>query len=255
MVALVTGASAGIGRELALLFARHGYDVVLAARRADVLQAVARAVGQAGRKAHVVAADLGLADGVRQLHDYLQRERIEVDVLVNNAGFGLQGQFADLPLDRQLDMIQLNVVTLTALTRLLLPPMLTRNRGGVLNVASTAAFQPGPLMTVYYATKAYVLSFSEAIAEEVAGSALKITCLAPGPTSTEFANRARMTGTKLFKGPVMSADVVAKMGFEGWDAGKRLVIPGFRNKLGALVVRFTPRALVPRVIKGLNTIE
>jgi short-subunit dehydrogenase len=255
MVALITGASAGIGRELALLFAHNGYDVVLAARREDLLQQVAREISQAGRKAHVIAADLGVPDGVRHLHDHLQRERIEVDVLVNNAGFGLRGQFADLPLDRQLDMIQLNVVSLTALTRLLLPPMLTRNRGGVLNVASTAAFQPGPLMTVYYATKAYVLSFSEAIAEEVAGSALKITCLAPGPTSTEFANRAKMTGTKLFKGPVMNADVVARMGFDGWNAGRRLVIPGFRNKLGALVVRFSPRALVPRVIKGLNTIE
>lgn len=255
MNALITGASAGIGRHLALRFAHHGFDVVLTARRETLLRDLADEIAAIGRTARVIAADLAAADGALQLHAGLERDRIAVDVLVNNAGFGARGAFADLPLDRQISMIQLNVTSLTALTRLLLPPMLSRNRGGVLNVASTAAFQPGPLMAVYYATKAYVLSFSEALAEEVSGSALKVSCLAPGPTATEFAERAAMTGSLVFKRAAMSADVVARIGFEGWQAGRRLVIPGFRNRLGALAVQLAPRAVVPAIVKRLNTIE
>jgi short-subunit dehydrogenase len=255
MNALITGASAGIGRDLALLFAQHGYDVVLAARREAPLRQLADDIGRRGRTARVIVADLGEAGGAQALYDRLQNDRIDVDVLVNNAGSGLQGPFAELPLERQLAMIQLNVTSLTALTRLMLPAMLQRNRGGILNLASTAAFQPGPLMTVYYATKAYVLSFTEAVAEEVSGSALKISCLAPGPTETEFVASAGMAGSKLFQGAVMSAADVARAGFEGWTAGKRLVIPGFRNKLGTFVIRLAPRSLVPAVVKRLNTID
>ena len=255
MNALITGASAGIGRQLAVIFAQHGYDVVLTARREAALQELADDIRRRGRTARVIVADLGAVDGAQTLYDRLQNERIDVDVLVNNAGSGLQGAFSELPLDRQLAMIQLNVTSLTALTRLLLPAMLQRNRGGVLNVASTAAFQPGPLMTVYFATKAYVLSFSEAVAEEVSESAVKISCLAPGPTETEFVESAGMTGSKLFKGAVMTAADVAQSGFDGWNAGKRLVIPGFRNKLSAFSVRLAPRALVPGIVKRLNTIE
>jgi uncharacterized protein len=253
MTALITGASAGIGRSLALLFARHGFDVVLVARREAALRELATEAERSGRMARAIAADLAVAGGVEELHGRLQREGLEVDVLVNNAGFGLLGPFHELPLDRQIAMIQLNVTSLTAFTRLLLPPMLARNRGGVLNVASTGAFQPGPLMAVYYATKAYVLSFSEALAEEVAGSALKVSCLAPGPTRTEFADRAAMTRTRLFAGPAMSADEVARLGFDGWNAGKRLVIPGIRNRFGALAVRFAPRAFVSGFVKWLNS--
>ena len=152
-------------------------------------------------------------------------------------------------------LAKLNVGSLTALTRLLLPGMRARNKGGVLNVASTAAFQPGPLMAVYYATKAYVLSFTEALAEEVVGSSLKVTCLAPGPTDTEFAAEASMTGSRLFNRGAMTADEVADAGFDGWYAGKRIVIPGARNRFMALAVRFLPRAAVARSVKSLNTIE
>ena len=255
MNALITGASAGIGRHLAAQFARHGFDVILAARREGALQTLAAEITAAGGRARVIPADLERADGAALLYDHLQQTGVGVDVLVNNAGFGLQGPFAELPLERQVAMIQLNVTSLTSLTRLMLPSMLARNRGGVLNVASTAAFQPGPLMAVYYASKAFVLSLTEAVAEEVAGTALKVSCLAPGPTRTEFAERASMTGVRLFKGPVMTAEDVARIGFDGWNAGKRLVIPGLRNQLGAVLVKLSPRSIVPPLIKRLNTIE
>lgn len=253
MTALITGASAGIGRELALLFARDGFDLVLVARRDAALHELAREISALGRSARVVAADLSVPGAAERLHHRLTADGIAVDVLVNNAGFGLQGRFDQLPLDRQLAMIQLNVASLTALTRLFLPGMLARSRGGVLNVASTAAFQPGPLMAVYYATKAYVLSFTEAVAEEIAGSQVKVTCLAPGPTETEFAAEANLTTSRLFRGGAMSAADVARAGYDGWKEGTRLVIPGARNRFGAFAVRFAPRAVATRVTKRLNS--
>ena len=255
MTTLITGASSGIGRSLALFFARAGHDVVLVARREAALADLAGEVNRAGRSARVHAADLNDPEAPMQLHRQLAAAGVSVDVLVNNAGVGAQGRFDTLPLDRQLAMLQLNVTSLTALTRLFLPDMLARNRGGVLNVASTAAFQPGPLMAVYYATKAYVLSLSEAIAEEVSGSHLRISCLCPGPTHTGFAEAAAMTGSRLFKAGAMSADEVARQGFEGWSAGKRVVVPGFANRLGTLLPRFSPRALVTKVVKSVNVVE
>lgn len=254
MTALITGASAGIGRELALLFARDGYDVALVARRESALDELAREVSALGGSARTHAADLSVPGSAESLHERLAADGIVVDVLVNNAGFGMQGRFDLLPLDRQLAMIQLNVASLTALTRLLLPGMLARDRGGVLNVASTAAFQPGPLMAVYYATKAYVLSFTEAVAEEVAGSRVTVSCLAPGPTDTEFAGKANLTTSRLFRGGgAMSAAAVAQAGYEGWKDGKRLVVPGRRNRLGAFGVKFVPRGLATKVTKRLNS--
>jgi short-subunit dehydrogenase len=183
----------------------------------------------------------------------LKTENIQVDVLVNNAGFGLQGEFADLPFDSQAEMVHLNVVTLTELTRLLLPQMLARRTGGVLNVASTAAFQAGPMMSVYYATKAYVLSLTEGIAEEVAGRGVKVSCLCPGPTDTGFAGRAGMTGTNLFKGARMNVADVAREGFDGWNRGEIVVIPGSANRRGALFVQLAPRSMVRRIVKRLNS--
>src|SRR5688500_7074316 len=255
MRVLGPGASAGMGRSWALQFARHGHGVVLVARREAALTELADAVRGTGRTVIVHPVDLATADGPAALHRRLEADGVTIDVLVNDAGFGLQGRFDTLPLDRQLDMIQVNVTSLTALTRLFLPGMLARNTGGVLNVASTAAFQPGPLMTVYYATKAYVLSFTEAVAEEVAGSRLKVTCLCPGPTYTGFAEAAAMTTSRLFKAGAMSADEVARQGYEGWAAGRRLVIPGFRNRLGPLAVRLVPRRLVPGIVKHLNVVD
>lgn len=259
--ALITGASSGIGRALAQQFAARGYDVVLVARSAAGLEEVARslaaprrATGDPGPSSvRVLTADLSKTGSAAQLVEQLRQNDIRVDVVVNNAGFGLQGEFDKLPFDQQIEMIQLNVVTLTELTRLLLPGMLERGTGGVLNVASTAAFQPGPLMSVYYATKAFVLSFTEGIAEEVAGSGVKVTCLCPGPTETAFADRAGMRDTNLFKAGAMHVDQVGREGFDGWNNGQVVVIPGSANRRGTLVVRLVPRAIVRRVVKRMNS--
>ena len=260
--ALITGASSGIGRALAAQFAAHDYDLILVARNATALDDVGRALSGSPRgpdkgrttSVRVFTADLSVPHSGHVLVDRLKTDNVKVDVLVNNAGFGLQGEFAALPVDRQIEMIQLNTVTLTELTRLLLPAMLERRTGGILNVASTAAFQPGPMMSVYYATKAYVLSLTEGIAEEVTGSGIKVTCLCPGPTESSFAERAGMTNTNLFKGAtLMSVEDVAREGFDGWENGKTIVIPGFANRRGVAVVRFAPRQMVRRILKRLNS--
>ena len=173
-------------------------------------------------------------------------------MLVNNAGAGMQGAFAELPLDRQLQMMTLNMTSLVSLTRLLLPPMVQRGHGGVLNVGSTAGFQPGPFMAVYYATKAFVVSFSEAVADEVKGTGVVVTCLAPGPTSTGFAAEAGVTHAPLFQGDVMTADEVARIGYDGWKQGKSLVIAGARNRRRYLLTKLMPRSIVRRAVRGLN---
>ena len=260
--AVITGASSGIGKALAQQFAAHGYDVVLVARNRAALEDAARDLGglaagtdgRSRRGIRVVPTDLSRPGAATALVEQLRADGIQVDVLVNNAGFGLQGDFVELPVDRQIEMIQLNVVALTELTRLLLPPMLSRRTGGVLNVASTAAFQPGPLLSVYYATKAYVLSFTEGIAEELADAGIKIGCLCPGRTATAFAERAGMTKTNLFKGEVMGVDQVAREGFEAWNRGEVVFIPGRTNRRNAMVVRFASRSFVRRTVKRLNSL-
>ena len=252
--ALITGASSGIGRDLAHQFAADGHDLVVIARRAVALDELVREVTRVhGVKARAISADLAQPAGPRRIYDELLRDGTAIDVVVNNAGFGMRGTVAELPLERQLEMVQVNITALTELTRLFLPAMLERNRGGVLNVGSTAGFQPGPLMAVYYATKAYVVSFTEALAEEVAGSALRVSCLAPGPTATGFAEEANMTKTRLFRLGTMSAADVARIGYEEWKRGKVLVVPGVTNRLGVAVVRVSPRLVVRKLLKQLNT--
>ena len=252
--ALVTGASSGIGRDLARLFAADRYHVVLVARRIGALEALASDLTrQHGVTATPIEFDLSRPDAPQRLCETVQRKDMAIDIVVNSAGFALQGAVANLPLDRQIDMIQVNVTALTTLTRLFLPPMLQRGRGGVLNVASTAAFQPGPLMAVYYATKVYVESFTEALAEEVAGTPLRISCLCPGPTATGFADAAAVSGTNLFKRGTMSSADVAKAGYAAWKRGEVVVIPGFSNKMGAALVRVAPRSQVRRAVKRLNS--
>jgi len=251
--ALITGASSGIGRDLARLFAADGHDLVLVARREDALRTLAGDLARQHRiNAVALAADLTRPDAPAHVVSGTSRAGVTIDVVVNNAGFGLHGPFAELPLERQLDMIEVNVTALTALTRLFLPAMRQRNRGGILNVASTAAFQPGPLMAVYYATKAYVESFTEAIAEEVRGTSLRISCLCPGPTTTEFADVAAIADTNLFRGKTMTSMDVARIGYEGWKSGRVLVVPGLTNKLGVSLVRVSPRPIVRRIVKRLN---
>lgn len=250
---LITGASGGIGRELARCFAADGADLVLVARGGDELEALAAELAAAhGTRARIMATDLEYYNTPAEIAELLAADGVAVDVLVNNAGFGARGDFAALDLRRQLAMLQVNVTALTQLTRLLLPGMLARRRGGVLNVASTAAFQPGPGMAVYYATKAYVLSFSEALAEELRGSGVTATCLAPGATATGFATVAGMAGSRLFRAGVMRADAVARAGHAGFRRGRVLVVPGLKNRLGTALVPLAPRAAVRRLVRGLN---
>jgi short-subunit dehydrogenase len=253
-VALVTGASAGIGKELARRFARGGHDLILTARRAGELHALAGELRAAGVGARVVPADLSDPAAPRRLFDEVAAAGLTVDVLVNNAGFGVYGPFAAADPDRLLAMVRVNVLALTELTRLYIPGMVARGRGRVLNVASTAAFQPGPLMAGYYATKAYVLSLSEALAHELRGTGVTVTCLCPGPTRTEFASAAAAEGSKLFDSPnVADAAPVADAGYRATMRGQRLVIPGLLNRLGAFGARLMPRPLMLRVIERIQS--
>ncbi len=253
--ALVTGASGGIGEDLARLIAAGGRNVVLLARSADKLQTLAGELSAAHRiEATVLAADLADASASSEIVRMLAGRGITIDILVNNAGFGTSGSFAREDPGEQLNMLQVNVVALTALTRAFLPGMIERKHGRILNVASTAAFQPGPFMAVYYASKAYVLSLSEALAEESAGSGVTVTCLCPGPTSTGFQSRAHVDKSRLFNltQVARSADV-AQAGYDGMLAGRRLVIPGLMNKITAQSIRISPRASVLKIVRFLNT--
>jgi len=249
--ALVTGGSGGIGLELAKVLARNGYDVVLVARNRDALEAAAGQIeGKHEVKAHVFAADLRRREAPESISDFLQNENIPIEILVNNAGFGLGGEFADTELTRELEMIQVNIAALTHLTKLFLPAMIKAKSGRVLNVASTAAFQPGPLMAVYYASKAYVLSFSEALAEELRHSGVTVTALCPGPTRTDFATAAQVTNSRLFSlfGAADARDV-AEYGFRAMMDGTRVAVPGFKNKIIAQAHRFSPRAVTAKVAR------
>lgn len=243
---LITGASGGIGYELAKLFAKDHYDLVLVARSSGKLTQFADELQrQFGVTAKAVALDLSAASAPQALFDQLQRDGVSVDILVNNAAYGIFGAFIEVSLEENFGQIELNVTALTALTRLFLPGMLERRSGKVLNVASIAGFQPGPLMAVYYATKAYVISFSEALANEVKGTGVTVTCLCPGATDTGFQGRAGTENTILFRRlRPMSAKTVARDGYRGLMAGKTLVISGFRNWLIAESIRFSPRKLV-----------
>ena len=201
-----------------------------------------------------LSADLSTPDAGAAVETALQERDLTVDVLVNNAGFGERGAFADLDAERQRAMIRVNVLALTDLARRLLPGMLERDRGGLLNVASTAAFQPGPYMSVYYATKAYVLSFSDGLVTEVADTSVSVTCLAPGPTRTAFVDKADMDDTPLFQWTApMSADTVAQAGYDAFRRGRPLVVPGLPNKIGAVLIRFTPRSAARTLTAWLNT--
>jgi short-subunit dehydrogenase len=257
---LITGASGGIGEAFAKIFAARGDRLVLTSRSADNLAKVAASLGD-GVRTDIVPVDLSVPSGPAQLLSALETKAIEIDVLINNAGFGTFGPFADSVLEDELSQIQLNVLSLTHLTRALLPGMIRRGRGRVLNVASTAAFQPGPMMAVYYASKAYVLSFSEALTLELRGSGVTVTCLCPGPTMTGFMVRAKMgdpdalTRSRV-KSIMMDAETVARKGVEALMKGRRLVIPGFLNRMLAHSTRLGSRGLsagvVHRMLKAVD---
>ena len=251
--ALITGASGGIGYELAKLFARDHYNLVLVARSADKLAQLATELEKAYKiRATVVTADLSRPSGPEQVFAATQKAGIDVDVLVNNAGAGQFGLYVDTDLQQELGQLQLNITSLTHLTKLYLPPMVQRRCGRILNVASTAAFQPGPLMAVYYATKAYVLSLSSALSNELKGTGVTATCLCPGPTTTEFHKRAAMDASKIMRAPFMDAKSVAEIGYRAMLKGKPVAIAGAMNWLVAQSTRLAPRSWTAAVARKVQ---
>jgi hypothetical protein len=253
-LALVTGASSGIGADLARELARDGYDLVLTSRTVAPMEDLAAELTVHGAGTVVIAADLSQPGGAAVLMSAVEARGLTVDVLVNNAGVGVIGRFDQVDPLRIGEMLQVNIVALTELTRLLLPGMVARRGGKVMLVASTAAFQPGPRMAVYFATKAYVLSFGEAIAYELRGTGVKVTVLCPGPTATNFARIAGMSELTFFNSAgrqVMSAAAVARLGYRGLKAGRRVVVTGILNKLTSLGGRFAPRPISLPVTKAL----
>jgi len=251
--ALITGASGGIGYELALLFARDGFDCILVARSHEKLNALAARLESEFRvKTLVLPKDLSNPSAVDAIYEEISAASMPVDVLVNNAGFPVFGLFSETDLDTELEMLQVNVMALTQLTKLFLRGMLERRYGRILNLASTAAFEPGPLMAVYYASKAYVLSFSEALANELGGTGVTVTILAPGPTRTGFQKRGQLEDSRLVQGQIADAQSVALAGYRGLMAGKTIVIPGFTNKLIPWIVRISPRRVVTRVVRRMQ---
>ena len=251
--ALITGASAGIGCELAHLFAQDGYHLVLVARNKEKLTQLAGELKEKyGILVTVLAKDLSLPLSPAEIFIELQQKSVFVDVLVNNAGFGNYGFFSETNLNDELEMIQVNVTSLVHLTKLFLGEMLKKGEGKILNVASTAAFQPGPLMAIYYATKAFVLSFSEALSEELRGTAVTVTCLCPGATQTEFQKRAGLSDIRLFRAGILTAREAAEAGYRGLMKNKRIAIPGFASRFFTFMVRLGPRPWVTRIVKFIQ---
>jgi hypothetical protein len=247
-VALVTGASAGLGVDVARQLSKRGHALVLAARRKDRLEALAKELGNA----RAVAIDLSKANSATKLMADLQAAGEQVELLVNNAGFGLIGRFAELDAKRLRQMIDLNVGTLTDLCRAVAPEMIKRKSGAILNVASTAAFQPGPNMAVYFATKAYVLSFTEALHEELKPHGIKVSCLCPGPTRTEFGEVAGFGGNGLFDRVVMESPEVVEAGLAALDRNHAVMVPGWKNKVTAASTRFAPRSIVRKIAGAIK---
>ena len=252
--ALVTGASAGIGVDLAACFAKDGYDLIITARTGSALRDVADRIAKMhGVKVTPITCDLGAPGGGARLAAEIAQRGLTVDVLVNNAGFGFAGPFADAPIEQHLGMIDLNVRALTELTHIYWQGMLAGKRGGILNVASTAAFQPGPLMSVYYASKAFVLSFTEALWEEARGTGVHVSALCPGPTVSSFHGRAGTDKTRLFSAAKPMASMpVAQMGYNAFRTNKRVVVAGAMNKALVAATRVSPRGLLLRTVRHLQ---
>ncbi len=255
LTALVTGASAGIGVDLAECFAKDGYDLILAARTEAALREVAdRLAATYGVKATPIAADLGAIGGGARLATEIAQRGLSVDVLVNNAGFGHALPFDQAPIDTQLGQIDLNVRALVELSHIYWKGMLANKRGGILNVASTAAFQPGPFMAVYYASKAFVMSFSEALWEEASGTGVHVSCLCPGATKSRFRERAGTDKVKLTQGrEAMASMPVARMGVDAFHRNQRVKVTGASNAFTAGLVKYLPRTQVLKLVRNLQS--
>jgi len=253
---LITGASSGIGLELAKCFAADGCKLILVARNKEVLENLAKELRRENKiEAIVLPADLSLPGSPKRIFQELSAQNISVDVLVNNAGFGLHDIFVNLPLQRQLEIIQVNVAALTELTGLFLPGMIERKCGGILNVASVAGFLPGPNMAVYYASKAFVLSFTEALAEEIAGIGVTVSAFCPGATETNFSQVARGGKSRKAKTVKMSAGQAARFGHHAFRKNQVVAIPGFQNRFLVFLTRILPRRAVRKSVHSFNKLE
>jgi hypothetical protein len=253
-VALITGASAGLGEQFAHLFARDGHEVVLVARSLPRLEAVAERLRFHKVKTHLIAEDLSKPGAAGRVFERVKEKGLSVEFLVNNAGFGSTGPFLDLPVEKEVEMVELNCTTLVELCHHFGREMRTRGSGRILNIASTAGFQPGPFMATYYATKAFVVSFSEALAHELKGSGVTVTCHCPGATATEFAGRAGNATSRLFqRSGIAKADEVAAHAYEALMQGEVLAIHGFLNWVAMQSVRVSPRSVIRSVTAALNS--
>lgn len=253
---LITGASTGIGRELARLFAQDGAKLILTARSADKLRELANELKQKYQtESVVIPMDLGDPASPKILVDEIASQGLQVDILINNAGFGQFGRFHEIPLERHLSMLRLNICALTELTYRIVPQMLERQRGNILNIGSTASFQPGPNSAVYYASKGYVLSMSEALYVECKKKNVWVSCLCPGPTRTPFATDSNMANTPVFRFNSMNVEDVAKAGHAAVRGKRRLVVPGFFNKLGAFFTRITVKPVLLWFMERLQPIN
>lgn len=252
--ALITGASSGIGLEFGKVLAKNGYDLVLVSRNVERLQRISKEMTRHHPiRIKLMPKDLCESQAVHELHDEIIADGIDIDILVNSAGMATHGSFIDIGPDRHETLIGLNITALTLLCRLFGADMVKKGAGRILNVSSLAAFQAGPLMSTYYASKAYVLMFSEALREELGKHRVSVTVLCPGPTQTEFFKRSDMIGTRLEKSPhMMNPARVAEVAFSGLMKGKSIVIPGIVNKLLSFSVRLAPRKIVTAIAASLN---
>jgi hypothetical protein len=252
--ALITGASSGIGFELANEFAAKKNNLLIVARNASKLQEMAKDLSNKyGVIVNTLALDLSELNSAQKVFDYCKTNKLHIDYLINNAGFGDYGFFAQSNWDKQLQMINLNITTLTHLTHLFLPSMIASKYGKIMNVASTASFQPGPLMSVYFATKSYVLHFSEAIANELEGTGVTVTALCPGPTESGFQSAAALEESKMVKGKKLpSSTAVAAYGYKSLMQGKKVAIHGMMNAIMASAIRFVPRGMVLKMLRMMQ---
>jgi short-subunit dehydrogenase len=251
--ALVTGASEGIGFEICKLLAKDGYSIVLTARNQAQLERRIEQLKEHGIETHMIVQDLSLPDACENICAQLEAQNLQIDVLINNAGFANYGDFATNPIEKEMALLQVNIVALTKLTKLLLPSMLKNKNGKIMNLASMAAFVAGPQMAVYYASKAYVLSFSEALACELEGTGVTVTAVCPGATATEFQERAGLGRSKLFSNvKPMDSTTVSEIGYRGMMNGEPIVITGGMNKLMALATRLTPRSVSTHLVKRIQ---
>ena len=249
---LITGASSGIGYELAKLFKRDGYNLILVARDKEKLQMAVDKLNNEKNKIIMLDVDLSREDEVDKLIKYIYKNEIDINILVNNAGIGSFGEFAEIDWKTEEKLIDINIKALTKLTKYFLPKMIEKKSGGILNVASTAAFASGPRMATYYASKAYVLNLTEAIHEEVKEYGINISCLCPGPVRTSFQSKAGIKKSEKAKKYLMNADIVAKVGYDKFKKGEVIIIPGFKNKVLVNANKLLPRAISRKIILKTN---